>query len=553
MSTASRCSMAGAHAARHARRALRAPADRFVADFIGQMNLIEGQDRGRWRRRRRRRCASPRRLPRRPTPVDGAGCLAVRPERIAAVRGRRQPPRRHRAKRRPIMGGDLHLACPARRCARPSAGRASPLMPPSDRAGLARDHAELGWDAADLTNPRRRTEKPMAQKTIAFFPEAAFGPALNSVGIAQAVEALGHKAVFLSDPGLRRGLSRLWFRGPSGEPVGADAAGADGAVLGGLHQRPHPELPQVALRADRQLREGLLGRDRRHADMGAEGPAARARRRSGPTSSASTTSSCSRRSSSYGKPWVRIISCSENEIEDPDIPPHLSGCGEDDHACHARYRDRFNAVIRPIHEHFNAFLTRTAKKPYPLGQFFEASPVPQPAALSRGGEVQAPPHAADRQQFQYLEGCVRQEKPYTVPRVRGEQRRAAALCLLRLLGSGDVDLLKRIIAALGKMPVRALVNVGGYKDQYTRRARPTSSSTAGSRSLRSSRRSMRSSITAATTRSPSASISASRRSSCPMSGTATTMPRASRKPVTASACRATTGPMPSWRRKMQGC
>ena len=42
----------------------------------------------------------------------------------------------------------------------------------------------------------------------------------------------------------------------------------------------------------------------------------------------------------YGKPWVRIISCSENEIEDPDIPPHLSGCGENDHACHQRYRDR---------------------------------------------------------------------------------------------------------------------------------------------------------------------------------------------------------------------
>ena len=41
----------------------------------------------------------------------------------------------------------------------------------------------------------------MTQKTIAFFPEAAFGPALNSVGIAQACEKLGHKAVFLSDPG----------------------------------------------------------------------------------------------------------------------------------------------------------------------------------------------------------------------------------------------------------------------------------------------------------------------------------------------------------------
>ena len=41
----------------------------------------------------------------------------------------------------------------------------------------------------------------MSQKTFAFFPEAAFGPALNSVGIAQAVTARGHKAVFLSDPG----------------------------------------------------------------------------------------------------------------------------------------------------------------------------------------------------------------------------------------------------------------------------------------------------------------------------------------------------------------
>ena len=40
------------------------------------------------------------------------------------------------------------------------------------------------------------------KKTIAFFPEAAFGPALNSVGIAQACEALGHRAVFLTDPGM---------------------------------------------------------------------------------------------------------------------------------------------------------------------------------------------------------------------------------------------------------------------------------------------------------------------------------------------------------------
>src|ERR1700688_4097078 len=60
------------------------------------------------------------------------------------------------------------------------------------RPGLRRRAAcaETGTHMTD-TSPR----------TIAFFPEAAYGPALNSGGIAQAVTRLGQKAVFLSDPG----------------------------------------------------------------------------------------------------------------------------------------------------------------------------------------------------------------------------------------------------------------------------------------------------------------------------------------------------------------
>ena len=51
----------------------------------------------------------------------------------------------------------------------------------------------------------------MGNKNIAFFPEAAFGPALNSVGIAQACEKLGHKAVFLTDPGMQGVYSGYGF------------------------------------------------------------------------------------------------------------------------------------------------------------------------------------------------------------------------------------------------------------------------------------------------------------------------------------------------------
>ncbi len=52
----------------------------------------------------------------------------------------------------------------------------------------------------------------MAQpKVIAFFPEAAYGPALNSVGIAQACQKLGHQAVFLTAPDMAGSYSGYGF------------------------------------------------------------------------------------------------------------------------------------------------------------------------------------------------------------------------------------------------------------------------------------------------------------------------------------------------------
>jgi MGT family glycosyltransferase len=76
-------------------------------------------------------------------------------------------------------------------------------------------------------------------------------------------------------------------------------------------------------------------------------------------------------------------------------------------------------------------------------------------------------HKLPARQFQYLEGCVRKDKAYDVPRFKANNDKPLLYVSFGSLGSGDVDLLKRLIAALGKMPVRALVNVGDYKDQYS--------------------------------------------------------------------------------------
>ena len=62
---------------------------------------------------------------------------------------------------------------------------------------------------------------------------------------------------------------------------------------------------------------------------------------------------------------------------------------------------------------------------------------------------------------------MRKEKPYQVPRFGRHNDKPLLYVSFGSLGAGDVELLKRLIALLGRMPVRALVNVGDYRDRYS--------------------------------------------------------------------------------------
>jgi MGT family glycosyltransferase len=316
---------------------------------------------------------------------------------------------------------------------------------------------------------RASRKRKRLQKVIALFPEAAFGPALNSVGIGQALEKLGHKVVFISDPGfldLYRGygfeahpvnlsqplppeeMARFWLDFINGH-------------IANFRKTPYEQIDnyvkdcwamivETAKWAEKDLPDVL---ERVQPDVIC-------------VDNVILFPSIKRYAREHAKPWVRIISCSENEIEDRDIPPHLSGCGAMDRKGHAEYRKRFKEVIKPIHDEFNAFLKSVGERPYPLGQFFEPSPhmnlllYPSAVRFKRR-------HKLPARQFQYLEGCVRREPPYVVPEFKANNARPLLYVSFGSLGAGDTDLLKRLIAAIGRMPVRALVNVGDYLDQYT--------------------------------------------------------------------------------------
>ena len=301
-------------------------------------------------------------------------------------------------------------------------------------------------------------------KTIVFFPEAAFGPALNSVGIAQVCRERGHKPVFVCDPGFTGVFKEYGFDEypvNMSEPMPPEEMATYWSDFINGHipnfsKSPYDQIDNYVKEcwkaivdtskwAQKELPDilQLIQPDLICIDNVILFPATK----------------------QYGVPWVRIISCSENEIPDPGIPPHLSGCGENDRACFEKYTKRFNEVVKPIHDDFNDFLESCGERPYPVGEFFEPSPYlnlllyPEPVKFKRENPL-------DVKQFQYLEGCVREEVPYEVPQFESHNDKPILYISFGSLGSGDTDLLKRIIDVIADLPYRALVNVGDYQDDY---------------------------------------------------------------------------------------
>lgn len=314
--------------------------------------------------------------------------------------------------------------------------------------------------------PKAVTALPPAKaKTIVFFPEAAFGPALNCVGIAQKLRAMGHRPVFVCDRGFKGVFANYGFEenlvdmsgGMSDAEVAKFWADFIAGHLPHFRLSPIDQLATYVIPVWEAIVESAI-----LAEAGLDAHLKRIRPDVVCVDNVILFPAIKR----AGAPWVRIISCSENEIPDPDIPPHLSGCGENDKPCFAAFEREFLRLVKPCHDRFNAFLAKVGEKPYPLGEFFEISPTmnlllyPKPLQFRRRVPL-------DPRRFQYLEGCVRDEGTYRVPRFAANEGKPLIYVSYGSLGAADVDLYKRMIALFARLPYRFLMNVGDYKDRYT--------------------------------------------------------------------------------------
>ena len=137
-----------------------------------------------------------------------------------------------------------------------------------------------------------------------------------------------------------------------------------------------------------------------------------------------------------------------------------------------RSTNRFLDLVKPIHARFNEFLAKVGHEPYPLGQFFEASPAmnlllyPKPLAFKR-------PPSAEPEAVPVSRRLRARRGPYQVPQFKTNNDKPLIYVSYGSLGAADVELYQRMIALFAKLPYRFLMNVGDYIGEYSRTCRAT--------------------------------------------------------------------------------
>ena len=307
--------------------------------------------------------------------------------------------------------------------------------------------------------------------TIVFFPEGAYGPTNNCVGIGQVLRERGHRVVFVIEESFEGALAaqgfeeRLMRLGPPPETEEApgqfwkDFIRDTGPVfrrptieqLEGFMQPTWQALIDGSMYVDERLREIF---DELRPDVVVEDnvvtfPAVVA----------------------GGQPWVRIVSCNPLELRDPELPPTYSGYPVADRSGWEEFDAEYRRTHAEMHASFDEFARSRGCPPLGELEFIHSSPAlnlylyPEEADYPRSRPLDG--------SWQRLDSCVRAiDAPFELPTVVGPDAGGRLLYLsLGSLGSADVELMQRLVDVLATTAHRVIVSKGPQHDQIELRER----------------------------------------------------------------------------------
>ncbi|MFY9579254.1 MAG: nucleotide disphospho-sugar-binding domain-containing protein [Gaiellaceae bacterium] len=300
--------------------------------------------------------------------------------------------------------------------------------------------------------------------TIVFFPEGAFGPTNNCVGIGDVLRGRGHRVVFIVEESFAGTLEakgfeeRLMRLAPA--PAQEEAPGQfwkdfirDTAPvfrrptieqLEGFIQPTWQALCDGARYVEPRLREILDELDPHVIveDNVVGFPALAV----------------------SGRTWVRIVSCNPAELKDPHVPPTFSGYSARDRAGWDEFSAEYERTHRALWDDFDGFMRESGAPPLPDLEFIHESPwlnlflYPEEADYARARPFGPTWHR--------LDSCVRATEEEWPELFAFEGDGALVYLSLGSLGSADVELMRRLVATLADSPHRFVVSKGPQHDQY---------------------------------------------------------------------------------------
>ena len=169
-----------------------------------------------------------------------------------------------------------------------------------------------------------------------------------------------------------------------------------------------------------------------------------------------------------GAPFVRIVSCSPLEVPGPGVPPPFSGLPSDDPSTWQAYRAEFDRTHRAMWADFDAWVRAQGAEPLPELEF-----MPRDNAAN----LYVYPTEADYldarpldETWTRMDSSVREtDDDYEVPAEVADRPEGSALIYLSLgsLGGADVELMRRLVKVLGTTRHRFIVSKGPQADQIT--------------------------------------------------------------------------------------
>jgi MGT family glycosyltransferase len=293
------------------------------------------------------------------------------------------------------------------------------------------------------------------RKTIIFFPEGAFGPTNNCVGIGDVLVQRGHRVLFVIEESFAGTLAakgfeeRLMRLGPP--PQRPEEPGQfwkdfirDTAPV--FRQSTLEQLGNFIAPTWEALLDGARYVDERLVEIFGE---------VSPDVIVEDNVCGFPAIPASGRPWVRVLSCNPLELKDPTLPPVFSGLPAADDSGWTEFRAEYAHQIGQMQADFSGFCVERGAPPLPDLEMIHTSPwcnvtlYPAELDYARSRPLDSTWHN--------LETCVRAtDEPWGPPDGDG----ALIYVSLGSLGSADVPLMKGLVDALAGTPYRYVVSKG---------------------------------------------------------------------------------------------